>query len=379
MNCFVCGTNNEPYSQLKFLSIDEAKPIKLDLHICQCGFAYYRHNEVEKLYNENSKYTTANTGSGAPRQFDEKRLQNSFSNISGYLNVDDTVLDVGCNNGTFLEILFENGCRKLTGTDFAINRDYTAQLEKSGVKIHQTTSLKEISTDKFDFITANHVLEHVEDIKKFIGELEYNLKDGGYLYIEVPDASRYNDLYFQPFSYFDLEHINHFSIDNLSFLLREHGFEILESFSFAFDMNASIKYPGIGIVARKNNNPSGVSAEIKVNTNNNIEEFYKRSLSEISNYNYKGSFDNIVIYGVGANTLRTLGMLDQSIENVCYFVDKNELFHERSILNKKIKSIAHLLEDNTHPDILIFSKLYYGEIVDDLRKKGIKNNIYSFF
>ena len=42
--------------------------------------------------------------------------------------------------------------------------------------------------NNFDLITANHVVEHVEDPTEFIILLKKFLIDGGMLYIEVPSA-----------------------------------------------------------------------------------------------------------------------------------------------------------------------------------------------
>jgi len=379
MKCFVCGKENSIYNELKFLSIDEPQPIKLDLFICDCGFAFYRHNEISKIYKENSKYVTNNTGSGAAKKFDVKRLGNSFSNVSSHLQPSNDILDIGCNNGVFLDILYQNGYTHLTGTDFAINREYTSELEQNGVKIYEASSLKSIPfNSKFDFITVNHVLEHVDNIDSFIKEIKDLLTTDGYLYIEVPDASRYIDNYFQPFSFFDLEHINHFSLDNLSVFLHKHGFQQINTFSFDYAMSDTINYPGIGILVKRQEDDGEITIS-EGNSKEKIEFYFTRSVAEISKYSYRGDFTNSIIYGVGANTLRTLGMLGLSIQNAKYFVDKNELFHGRFILDKEIKSIEFLSQDADQPEIVIFSKIYIDEITDDLRKRGILNTISSFF
>ena len=44
----------------------------------------------------------------------------------------------------------------------------------------------------------------------------------GKIYIEVPDATRYEDYPFVPFYYFDAEHINHFDLRSMGQLAAQH-------------------------------------------------------------------------------------------------------------------------------------------------------------
>ena len=64
---------------------------------------------------------------------------------------------------------------------------------------------------KFDCVVFSHVLEHVYDIPAFFAAARRLLAPGGYLYLETPDATRYDDYLYAPFQEFNTEHINHFS------------------------------------------------------------------------------------------------------------------------------------------------------------------------
>ena len=65
--------------------------------------------------------------------------------------------------------------------------------------------------DPADCIIPSHVLEHVEDVRGATDWVQNSLAGGGLsVYIEVPDASRYQEFDI-PFLDFNSEHINHFS------------------------------------------------------------------------------------------------------------------------------------------------------------------------
>ena len=377
--CPICKKNNFKQDNLKFLEVDKNIPLSVDYFICDCSFMYYRFKNISKNYSINNKYINRNTGSGADISFDIKRLEKSFSNISDYLSRCNSLIDVGCNNGTFLKLVKENNENILLyGSDVEICDETIKDLNDIGIKIKQTTDISDFNI-QFDFISINHVLEHVEDIDDFFDKLKRVLNANGKIYIEVPDSSRYLDYYFQPFSYFDLEHINHFNIQNIEHLVNLKGFNVVEKFELDIDMSHNIKYPGIGIIIEFNQKIKPVLNQKESFYKTKLLEYINKSKNEINKYDYQESFDNKVLFGVGANTLRTIGLLKKDIQKVKYFVDNNEIFHERSVNGISIKSSTFLINDSDCPEVIIFSKLYFDEIKKDLLNRGFNGKINSFF
>jgi len=339
---------------------------------------YYRFDNISKSYSENNKYINRNTGSGADISFDIKRLNNSYNNIYKYLSSCESLLDIGCNNGTFLEIVKANNKNiKLNGSDVEISENKIQELTSDGIKVLKTINIGDFGIS-FDFISINHVLEHIDDIIGFVEQLNNAISVRGKIYIEVPDASRYLEYYFQPYSYFDLEHINHFNIENLEFFLKLKGFKVIQRFSLELQMSNNIKYPAIGVLIEKNNSTPSISQNNSLEKNKLIE-YVKKSSIELNKYSYRETFDDKVLFGVGANTLRTIGLLNKDIKKVKYFVDNNSIFHDRFVSGISIKSSIYLLQDDACPDVIIFSKLYFDEIKNDLVNRGFKGHIYSFF
>src|SRR5262249_20634590 len=76
----------------------------------------------------------------------------------------------------------------------------------------------------FDGVLLSHVLEHVQELREAAEAIRGLTRDGGLVYVEVPDATRYGDHVAAPFQDFNTEHINHFSLQSLTNLMTSAGF-----------------------------------------------------------------------------------------------------------------------------------------------------------
>ena len=92
------------------------------------------------------------------------------------------ILDFGCGGGAFLAELRDAGFTELAGCDFDPNVAATAL---PGLRFF--TGIDQLADEKFDVITMNHVLEHVEDVPATLARLRLHLKSGGFIYIRTPN------------------------------------------------------------------------------------------------------------------------------------------------------------------------------------------------
>jgi 2-polyprenyl-3-methyl-5-hydroxy-6-metoxy-1,4-benzoquinol methylase len=96
-----------------------------------------------------------------------------------------TLLDVGCGNGIFLEFARQAGWQA-SGVDF--DEDAVACCLQKGLDVRQGGI--EVLTDRagyFDWITLSHVIEHVHDPLALLVVCQRLLKPGGGLWIETPN------------------------------------------------------------------------------------------------------------------------------------------------------------------------------------------------
>jgi len=94
-----------------------------------------------------------------------------------------------------------------------------------------SSDLANIPNDYFDFILMSHIIEHLENGDQVILKLLPKLKAGGYIYIEYPGIrstklpSMHGTLNF----YDDSTHVRIYSVEEISFLLRTAGMQVLRA------------------------------------------------------------------------------------------------------------------------------------------------------
>lgn len=134
-----------------------------------------------------------------------------------------TLLDIGSGYGTFVEEAISNKL-DATGIEPAVNL-YSSINPKIQKRVLHTDLNKFLRTNsnKFDFVTAIHVIEHQKDPRKFLATAVKLLKPGGVLYIETPNCDSHL-AYFEKANYTFLtppDHINLFSVRSFQVLLNK--------------------------------------------------------------------------------------------------------------------------------------------------------------
>jgi 2-polyprenyl-3-methyl-5-hydroxy-6-metoxy-1,4-benzoquinol methylase len=149
--------------------------------------------KISNLYNKQYLNQTYKNILGLEKRFDEisnlsikksdnknrvKRINNFFRNKN--LNI----LDIGSGTGVFLNEMKKNK-NSVIGVD--LDQRYVDFLKKKKIKIFCTPLNKLDIKKKFDLITFNKVLEHVNNPVRMIKDSLKFLKRKGVIYIEVPD------------------------------------------------------------------------------------------------------------------------------------------------------------------------------------------------
>jgi SAM-dependent methyltransferase len=109
-----------------------------------------------------------------------------FSQFRSWLG--DTVLEVGCGNGNFSEMLAQS-CRKLVALD--LDQGYVELTRRRlsacpHVEVLRADATRLDSPHPFDSIVMLDVLEHIEDDVATLKQLSKHLKPGGHLILKVP-------------------------------------------------------------------------------------------------------------------------------------------------------------------------------------------------
>lgn len=165
------------------------------------------------------------------------KIVRSFTLRSKYLLISKykkrkRILDFGCGTGHFINYMNKKGWNT-SGYEPYIDPNINSD---KNIKIFK--SIKEIEdAEKFDVITAWHVLEHVHDLKDTLKLLRKRLKKGGVLFIAVPnlnsmDANLYKDLW----AAYDVpRHLYHFSQRSFKKLAEQVKLNHIKTYPMKFD------------------------------------------------------------------------------------------------------------------------------------------------
>ncbi len=145
------------------------------------------------------------------------------------------LLDVGAGTGAFLYEMKEAGWQ-VNG----IEPDEGARkraLDNYHVQLEATPHLFNLPSESFDAITLWHVLEHVEDLEKYLAQLKTLLKPNGVLFIAVPNYTSTDGKHYGKFwaAYDVPRHLYHFAPKSMDTLANQSGFQVIYKRAMWFD------------------------------------------------------------------------------------------------------------------------------------------------
>lgn len=265
-----------------------------------CGFVQLtRHIAPEILYKN---YFTLSSWKDQPHS---TRLIQVMSQIYD-LEPDSSILEVGCNDGTFLDQLRKTGFTNLLGIEPA-NDAYEISKAKNLNVIHgflrDTPTAPLAGAESFDLIVSRQVLEHIADLHDFMTAISKLVKPGGGLVFEVPD----HEMNLKQLDYtFWEEHVNYFTLNTLTYLLNMHGFSVVHSESTLFSGKCLL------VFAYKNSHLEG-SIELGNIDKDNVQRYFAafpRYKDALLQYLDNHSSSGIAAIGAGARSCNFINLMD---------------------------------------------------------------------
>lgn len=109
--------------------------------------------------------------------------------------LDGNILDYGCAEGLYCEFLLNNGFGNIYGVDISNLKIMEARKKyPTGIEFFTADEFNGVKDQKkFKLILCLEVLQHVNDYRKLIVELNNIIDDEGYLLISIPNLSKKND------------------------------------------------------------------------------------------------------------------------------------------------------------------------------------------
>lgn len=148
----------------------------------------------------------------------------------------DLILEVGSNNGSFLDILRRTGYTNLVGIEPSVRlAKYSRSKGFTTINDYFSPDCGAEIVRKFgrpSVIVCRHTVEHVPEPLRFMVAMRECLSEkGGVLLIELPDGSAIPEL-LNVYELWD-EHLHYFSAENARLMLGQAGFSLTEARSYS--------------------------------------------------------------------------------------------------------------------------------------------------
>jgi len=335
--CRICKspstTSLQNYTKVKtpYLAFEFIKPYPLDglkeVLICKnCQFIYNFSNSKEadyiKYYGEYNKHQVRK---GKLEDIDISYFNKLilWSKKNGLKFYNKKILDFG-SGGKLLKKVFKK---------YKIN-------SVSNYDINNCN----INNKKFDIIIATHVLEHVFDFNKLFIKFNKYLNNGGYLIVATPNLNDYKKYYYGAYNCYDLEHINHFTFNTLSNLLKLNNYKILTKRIGYRLVSESLKYSEIAIIAKKNTLKENKKKIITINKKYLVQKLrlyfiksnkeFKQCLNFYSNILLHNEI--LTIYGISSCAGRFISHIGGGLKKISFLGDTDSRLDGKKIRKIKI-------------------------------------------
>lgn len=233
--CHICSSSNlNRYMNVKSYNITQCidcshiqvTPIPDEKTL----LALYKDNNDDSFYG-NSCSVSLLERSYIEKDFLIRYYSERIDTINQYIsNKVAKILDFGCTNGIFVKTIIESGFKNAFGYDVA--ESLVEEGRRNGLNLY-TGNISKFSSlfkDSFDFILSYHVFEHLPAPKETLNELYKCLKNGGYVYVNVPHINSLqvkimkekSPIIDPPF------HLHYFTKKSLIRLFEDQGFEIVK-------------------------------------------------------------------------------------------------------------------------------------------------------
>ena len=348
-----------------------AKRADMQLGFCKsCGHVYnYAFNPNLMDYAQNYE----NSLHFSPR-FQKYAEELAGDLVKRYDLYNKDIIEIGCGDGDFLELL----CRMGNNRGFGFDPSHVPDLDKAGDKKRITFIRdyfsKKYSHYKVDLICCRHVLEHIQNPGQFLKNVRTGVGDNTdpIVFFEVPNA-----LYtLKDLGIWDLiyEHCSYFSFASLRTVFKRAGFEVIrDSERFQGQFLCIEAKPALdgGFLAEKQAENSTDIGEYVARFEKEFRKKLTRWTEELERMEADGR--SAIVWGAGSKGVTFLNNL-KSRQQIKYVVDINTRKQGKFVAGTGQEIMPPESLKEYHPEIIIvMNPNYLSEIEQKLRKLKLKS------
>jgi hypothetical protein len=224
-------------------------------------------------------------------------------------------------------------------------------------------------------------MEHLRELRAAVQSVEKLLKNGGQIYVEVPDASEYVSHVVAPFQDFNTEHINHFSILGMKNLMGQLGFTGRGIGQKIIESSPGMPYPAHFGFWSKAAQPPHYEIRKDELLVKRIEEFIARSQEMMDRMDSRLrrvliKSPEVIVWGTGQLAMKLLVETSLSTAKIVTFVDGNPINAGKKLKGIEIKSPSAIA--GMPQPIIITTTLHQRAIADRIRNEMRLSNEIVF-
>lgn len=218
---------------------------KEDFHICEClncGLLYTTprppKEKIGAYYKSDEYYSHQENKKGfIPKLYEavkKTNLKHKYHLATEGIKT-GKLLDIGCGVGDFIHTAEKKGWL-CTGIEPSEDAKKIAQ-NRIKAEIFDSASLEQLLNQSFDVITMWHVLEHVDNLRWQMEQLQRIIKPKGKIVIAVPNYKSYDaQFYKEQWAAYDVpRHLNHFNKTTLVNIFKSKGLQLIKTEKLIWD------------------------------------------------------------------------------------------------------------------------------------------------
>lgn len=338
-----------------------------------CGFTFARDlpsaEEYEAYYRGNRKYTYEGSRDASAARFAVH--QPTFDFLAPLLPRDSRILDVGCSTGELLALFQRAGYARVAGVDPSAECAEIAR-QLYGVDVRPAVISDLRADETYDAVLLANVLEHIPNLHEATARVAELVRDGGLLFVQVPDAEHFAVEVREPFLEFSIEHINYFTSASLANLVGEHGFVPIQV-RHDILLDKAVRWRVITAAWRRQRS----EPRRGFSDNSALRRYIAASNARLGELQRTidalvASGERLIVWGAGSLTARLLATTTLGRANIVRFVDSNSAQHGKQLIGRPIAPPSSVTGETA---TVLVSSFVYGEEIrrtleEDMRYSG---------
>lgn len=349
--CIVCGGDRKNSLFDASVQVPEPYPLSGQQRIVQCFNCGFIYADSQNTMNEYVQYYTT-LNKHKKRAVDASELDLAyFRKIMHFLDdvpIDATILDFGSGDLLLSNMLQKKGYNHIHVWDVDVPSKHD---------------------EKFDLIVSTHTFEHIINADTILEQLVDLLKIDGSILLAVPDISQCLNYYCGPFNIFDLEHINHFSLDTLRQFAFNHGLSLVKDHTGKREVRPNLFYPEVMVLCQRAKKQETYKSDAYSGAESAALEYIKKSQTHFNSAGKKIadlSNKRLIFWGIGIYLMR-LAYHYPGLKGA--FVDSDHRLWGKQFLGHKIISPDSLDVSSPEGVVFVVAAVNASDIVAAIQKR----------